>query len=68
MLQKPSVTLLTAGAPEKLWSLHREPSPCPSGQTTIEILQLKLYCSDKTNHMEQYGIYMTKIRQKITEI
>ena len=33
-----------------------EPSPCPIGQTTIEILQLKLYCSDKTNNMEQYGI------------
>ena len=33
-----------------------EPSPCPSGQTTIEILQLKLYCSDKINNMEQYGI------------
>ena len=33
-----------------------EPSPCPSGQTTIEILQLKLYCSDKTNNMEQYDI------------
>ena len=30
-----------------------EPSPCPSGQTTIEILQLKLYCSDKTTIMEQ---------------
>ena len=30
-----------------------EPSPCPSGQTAIEILQLKLYCSDKTNNMEQ---------------
>ena len=33
-----------------------EPSPCRSGQTTIEILQLKLYCSDKTNNMEQYGM------------
>ena len=33
-----------------------EPSPCPSGQTTIEILQLKLYCSDKTNNMKQYGM------------
>ena len=32
-----------------------ESSPCRSGQTTIEILQLKLYCSDKTNNMEQYG-------------
>ena len=31
-----------------------EPSPCPSGQTTIEILQLILYCSDKTNTMEQF--------------
>ena len=31
-----------------------EPSSCPSGQTTIEILQLKLYCSDKINNMEQY--------------
>ena len=33
-----------------------EPSPCPSRQTTIEVLQLKLYCSDKTNNMEQYGM------------
>ena len=33
-----------------------EPSPCTSGQTTIEILQLKLYCSDKTNNMEQLGM------------
>ena len=33
-----------------------EPSPCRSGQTTIEILQFKLYCSDKTNNMEQYGM------------
>ena len=33
-----------------------EPSPCPSRRTTIEILQLKLYCSDKTNNMEQYGM------------
>ena len=33
-----------------------EPLPCPSGQTTIEILQLKLYCSEKTNNMEQYGM------------
>ena len=32
------------------------PSLCPIGQTTIEILQLKLYCSDKTNNMEQYGM------------
>ena len=32
-----------------------EPSPCPSGRTTIEILQLQLYCSDKTTNMEQYG-------------
>ena len=32
-----------------------ELSPCTSGQTTIEILQLELYCSDKTNNMEQYG-------------
>ena len=31
-----------------------EPSPCPSGQTSIKILQLKLHCSDKTNNMEQY--------------
>ena len=51
----PSVTLLTAGAPAKLWSLHREPSPCPFGQTAIEILQLKLNCSDKINAMKQYG-------------
>ena len=34
----------------------QQPSPCRSGQTTIEILQLKLYCSDKTNNMEQYGM------------
>ena len=34
----------------------QEPSPCTSGQTTIEILQLKLHCSDKTNNMEQYGM------------
>ena len=33
-----------------------EPSPCRSGQTTIEILHLELYCSDKTNNMEQYGM------------
>ena len=26
------------------------------GQTTVEILQFKLYCSDKTNNMEQYGM------------
>ena len=25
----------------------QEPSLCPSGQTTIEILQLKLHCSEK---------------------
>ena len=24
---------------------NMEPSPCPSGQTTIEILQLELHCS-----------------------
>ena len=33
-----------------------EPIPCPSGQTTIEILQLKLYYSDKINKMKQYGM------------
>ena len=33
-----------------------EHSPCPSGQTTTEILQLKLYCTDKTNNMEQYDM------------
>ena len=33
-----------------------EPSPCTSEQTTVEILQFKLYCSDKTNNMEQYGM------------
>ena len=33
-----------------------QPSPCTSGQTTIEILQFKLYCSDKRNNMEQYGM------------
>ena len=56
LLQKPSVTLLTVGAPVKLCSLHRKPSPCPSEQTTIEILQLKVHCSDKINNMEQYGM------------
>ena len=33
-----------------------KPSPCPSGQTTIEIFQLKLYCSDDINNMEKYGM------------
>ena len=33
-----------------------EPSPCSSGQTSIEILQLKLYCSDKVINMKPYGI------------
>ena len=33
-----------------------EPSPCPSGQTTVEILQLKLYCSDKTINVEHYDM------------
>ena len=33
-----------------------EPSPCPPRQITIEVLQLKPYCSDKTNNMEQYGM------------
>ena len=33
-----------------------ELSPCSSKQTTTEILQLKLYCSDKINNMEQYGM------------
>ena len=33
-----------------------EPSPCPSGQTTIEILQLKINCSDKMHNMEQHGM------------
>ena len=56
LLQNSSVTLLTASAPAQLWSLHREPSPCPFEQTTIEILKLRLYCSDKTNNMEQYGM------------
>ena len=37
-----------------------EPSPCTSGQTTIEILQLKLHCSDKTNNMEQHGMAKNK--------
>ena len=32
-----------------------EPSLCLSGLITIEILQLKLYCSDKITNMEQYG-------------
>ena len=31
------------------------PSPCPSGQTTIKILQLKLHFSDNIDNMEQYG-------------
>ena len=33
-----------------------ENSPCLSGQTTIKILRLKLYCSDKINNMERYGM------------
>ena len=33
-----------------------EPSPCKSGQTTVEILQFKPYCSDKTNNLEQYSM------------
>ena len=33
-----------------------EPLPCLSGQTIIKILQLKLYRTDKTNNMEQYGM------------
>ena len=28
-------------------------SPCPFGQTTIEILQFKLYCSDKINNVQR---------------
>ena len=40
----------------------REPSPCPSGQTTIEILQLELHCSDKMHNLEQ------KAWQNISEI
>ena len=32
---------------------NMEPSPCPSGQTTIEILQLELHCSDKMHNLEQ---------------
>ena len=35
-----------------------EPLPCPSGQTTIEILQHELHCSDKMHNFEQYD--MTK--------
>ena len=32
---------------------NMEPSPCPSGQTTTEILQLELHCSDKMHNLEQ---------------
>ena len=32
---------------------NMEPSPCPSGQTTIEIPQLELHCSDKMHNLEQ---------------
>ena len=39
-----------------------EPSPCTSGQTTIEILQLKLYYSDKTNNMEPYGMAKKQLK------
>ena len=39
-----------------------EPSPCPSGQTTTEILQLKLYSSEKQI------IWNSTAWQKITEI
>ena len=35
---------------------NMEPSPCPSGQTTIEILQLELHCSDKMHNLEQYDM------------
>ena len=35
---------------------NMEPSPCPSGQTTIEILQLELHCSDKMHNFEQYDM------------
>ena len=32
---------------------NMEPSTCPSGLTTIEILQLELHCSDKMHNLEQ---------------
>ena len=32
---------------------NMEPSPCTSGPTTIEILQLELHCSDKMHNLEQ---------------
>ena len=35
---------------------NTEPSLCPSGQTTIEILQLELHCSDKMHNLEQYDM------------
>ena len=35
---------------------NMEPSPCPSGQTTIEILQLEQHCSDKMHNLEQYDM------------
>ena len=35
---------------------NMEPSPCPSGQTAIEILQLELHCSDKMHNLEQYDM------------
>ena len=37
-------------------SVTLEPSLSPSGQFTIEILQLKLFCPHKINIMEQYGL------------
>ena len=40
---------------------NMEPSPCPSGQITIEILQLELHCSDKI-------IWNSKTWQNISEI
>ena len=52
LLQKPSVTLLTVGAPAKLCSLHRVRLGKPF---EIELLQLKLYRSDKINNMKQCG-------------
>ena len=33
---------------------NMKPSPCSSGQTTIEILQLELHCTDKMHNLEQY--------------
>ena len=35
---------------------NMEPSPCPCGQPTMEIIQLELHCSDKMHNLEQYDM------------